>query len=408
MSAFSIFTDKKKIRKSTSVPTVEEYYLKLARRTTLVKFICIILIASFVLFSFSGYKDELTIENFRYMLKFVDFGAKSVQEASSVIYFDSDTTNKGGLLRGDLAVLNTSGLMVYNFNGDRLLKSDFIYDHPKMVSNSKNLIICDIGGNELQVFSSPYSPTYTEKYAYPIYGLDTNESGKFIVLSSAKSYRSAFFVYDEFFRVIYHSYFGDKYIDCASISPDGKEVVALLHYSKNGELKTLLSKYSLDNDQAAVFQTEFNDELPLQIKYMSDGSYAVITSEALRFFSSNDVITGEIFFKEKSILGYEFSNNYAIITYNTLGLSVGTELDIYAKDGSLVSVKSFEGSLLDKKVDDDTLYVLSHGLITTIDLNGVIPDEKAEVDNEFRQLIFNGINLILFSDNKAEYYKFER
>lgn len=403
MSAFSIFSDKKKRNRHSTVPTVEEYYMKLARRTTLAKFICIMLIGCFALYSFTYYKEELTIENFRYMLKFVDFRAKTVEETASVVYFDSDTTNKGELLRGDLCILNTSGLKVYGFSGERLLGSEFKYDYPLMLSNSKNILVCDIGGNELQIFSS-YSLIDNKIYDYPILGLTANNSGGFAVISSAKGYRSAFYVYDEYYRAIYNYCFGDKYIDSISLSEDGKEIVALVHYSKDGELVTLLMKFSVDSNEA-VFQTEIPDELPLKVSYMSDGSYAVLTSKALRFYSSGNNKTGEIFFEEKSLLGYEFSNNYAIITYNTVGLSAGTELDVYKKDGSLVTVKAFEGALLDKKVYSDTLYVLSHGLLSEIDLTGKNADKSADVQTEFREIILDNSSVILFSDNKAEYFK---
>lgn len=403
MGAFSIFTDKKKKKPQNSVPTVEEYYLKLARRTTLAKFICIMLIGCFALLSFSANKDELTIENFRYMLKFADFTAETVEETASVVYFDSDATNKGALVRGDLAVLNSSGLVVYNFKGEKLFRSNFKYDFPMMISNDKNIYVCDIGGNELQIFSS-YSAVYTETFSYPIYGLSTCANGGFAVVSSAKGYRNSFYIYDEYYRIAYKYFSAEKYIDYISLSDDGREAITLLHYSKSGEIVTLLLKCAVDSEEP-VFQMEFPDELPLQIEYLSDGSYSILTSKSLRFFSSENTLTGEIFFGEKSLLGYEFSNNYAIITYNTVGLSAGTELDVYAKDGSLVAVKRFEGALLDKKINEETLYVLSHGLLTTVDLAGSTPDTETVVQNEFREIILDTESVILFSDNKAEYFK---
>ena len=403
MGAFSIFTDKRNKKKQSGLPTVEEYYLRLARRTTLVKFICIMLLTGFALFAFSNYRDELTIENARYVLKFVNFGPETVQEKASVVYFDSDPNNKGELLRGDLAVLNKEGVAVYDFNGTRLLKSDFRYDHPKMVSTQRNIVICDMGGYGLRVINS-FSTVYTQTFSYPILGLSASESGRFVVVSSAKGYRSAFFVYDEHCRVIYTYYFGDKYIDCAAISPDGREIAVLLHYSQNGQLVTLLSKFSVDDDQP-VFQAEFAGELPLQIRFLPDGSYAFLTSDALRFFSGDNQNTSEIFFEEKSLLGYEFSDNYVIMTYNAVGLSAGTEMDVYRKDGTLAAIRSFDGALLDKKVAKDTLYVLLHGSLISIDLGGETGDITAEVDSEFRQIIPDGESVILFSDKKAEYYK---
>lgn len=402
MGAFSIFENKKKRKKYNAVPTVEEYYLRLARRATFTKFIIIIAIAGFALFSFSNYKEELKIDNFRYMLKFADFGADTVEEAAASVYFDSDTTNKGEFLRGDIAVLNTSGFSVYGFNGDRLLKEPFKYDHPKMVSNSKNIIVGDLGGYELQIFNS-YSVIYKETFEYPIYGISTNENGEFAVISSKENYQSAFFVYDEYYREIYNYSFGDKYIDFISVSPDGKEVLTLLHYTKDGELVTVLMKFSV-NENESSFQYEFIDELPLGVNYMADGSYAVITNEALRFFSSDNQIINEIFFKEKSLLGFEINENYAIITYNTVGLSAGTELEVYKKDGTLVAVRNYKSALLDKKVSSDTLYVLLHGSLSEIDLTGKNEDKTSEVESEFRQLILNETSVILFSDSKAEYF----
>ncbi|HBR30850.1 MAG TPA: hypothetical protein DD733_02080 [Clostridiales bacterium] len=403
MGAFSIFTDKKKKKAQNSVPTVEEYYIKLARRTTLAKFICIMLIGSFVLFSFSANKEELTIENFRYMLKFADFGAETVEETASVVYFDSDSENAGALMRGDLAVLNNSGLKVYSFNGKKLLSSSFKYDYPRMLSNNKNIYTYDIGGSELRIFSS-YSLLYSETFGYPIYGVSVSENGGFAVVTSAKGYRNSFYVYDEYYRVIYKYFSAEKYIDCISLSADGKEAVTLLHYSKSGEIVTLLMKFSVDKEEP-VFQAEFNDELPLQVSYMSDGSYAVLTSKSLRFYSSENIASDEIIFGEKSLLGYEFCNNYAIITYNTIGLSAGTELDVYAKDGTLVAVRRYEGALLDKKIYADNLYVLTHGALSMVDLSGKDEDKMTVVDNEFRDIILDNESIVLFSDNKAEYFK---
>ncbi len=403
MGAFSIFSNKKSKKKREGLPTVEEYYLRLARRTTLAKFICIILISGFALFSFSNYKDELSIDNFRYMIKFIDFGAESTEEAPSVIFFDSEETNKYELLRGDIGVLSVNGFSVYDYEGNRILQSDFKYDHPKMVSTSRNIIVCDLGGYNLKVFN-PFSVVYNETFSYPIFGVSASESGGFVVVSAAKGYRSAFFVYDEYYRVIYNYYFGDKYIDCAALSEDGREVAVLLHHSEDGQLITRLMKFSV-SDESATFQTEFADELPLQVSFMSDGSYALLTSEALRFFSADNQITGEIFFKEKSLLGYEFGKNYVIITYNTLGLSTQTELDVYAKDGTVCVLREFEGALLDMCLSEDNLYVLSHGSLSIIDITGQNTDKTYETDNEFRQLLLDGESIILFSQNRAEYFK---
>jgi hypothetical protein len=252
MSAFSIFSSKRR-KKQVTVPTVEEYYLRLARRTTVVKFIIIMLLAGFTLFTFSYFKNDLTIDNFRYLLKFINLGSDNTANPDSAVYFDKDPTNKGEVLRGDLAIINNSGFSIYGFNGSKVFSDPCKYDHPKMVSNSKNMIACDIGGYELRIYSCN-DVTHSETFNYPIHALAASKNGTYAVVSSEKSYRSALFIYDEHFRVIYKYFSGDKYIDFVSVSPDGKEAITLMQYSKNGDLVTLLMKFSVDSEQP-VFQT---------------------------------------------------------------------------------------------------------------------------------------------------------
>jgi hypothetical protein len=404
MSAFSIFTSKKR-RPQKPVPTIEEYYLRLARRTTVIKFIIIMFLAGFTLFSFSYYKEELTIENFRYMLKFINFGTSTNTNPDSAVYYDKDASNKGEVLRGDLAVINKNGFFVYGFNGSKVYSRLYKYDHPKMVTNSKNIIACDLGGYEVQIYGTNQL-TQTISYKYPVLGLAASENGPFAVISSEKSYRSALFIYDEHFRVIYKYFSGDKYIDFVSVSENGKEALALLHYPKEGSIITLLMRFSVDSEQP-VFQYEFIDEMPLGVNFMSDNSYCVMTSDAIRFFTPDNKLRKESFFGEKSLLGYEFNRNYAIITYDASGLSSGMDVEVFRKDGSIVTSKSFASSVLDKKINGDKLYVLTHGSITTIDLTGKEPDRSDTVDTDFRQIIFNEQKVILLSDSRAVFFSTE-
>lgn len=398
MSAFSIFTSKKRKTQKT-VPTVEEYYLRLARRTTVIKFVIIMFLAGFTLFSFSSFKDDLTIENFRYVLKLINFGSNTNSNAGSAVYIDKDSSNKGEVLRGDLAVISNSGFSVYSFGGNKVFSNPYKYDNPKMITNSKNIIACDLGGYEVHIYSNN-SLMQTFSYNYPVLGLSASENGPFAVISSEKGYRSGLFIYDEYFRVIYKYFSGDKYIDFVSLSSSGKEALALLHYAKDGSIVTLLMRFQVDSEQP-VFQTEFVDEMPLGINFMSDNSYCIITSEAVRFFTSDNKLSKEIFFEEKSLLGYEFNRNYAIISYDASGLSSGTDVEVFRSDGSVAAAKNYSSSILDIKINGDKLYVLTHGSIAAIDLTGKDPERTDTVDSDFRQIIFNEQRVILLSDSRA-------
>ena len=67
MSAFSIFKDKRKQNKQQT-PTAQAYYTRLANRAKIGMFSVIIALIIFCLLAYSFFPDELTAENFKYLL----------------------------------------------------------------------------------------------------------------------------------------------------------------------------------------------------------------------------------------------------------------------------------------------------------------------------------------------------
>ena len=70
MGVFSIFRDKSasSAPESGKIPTQEAYYGTIVRRISLAKYVLILISICFAAFAFTFFGDELTIENFRYML----------------------------------------------------------------------------------------------------------------------------------------------------------------------------------------------------------------------------------------------------------------------------------------------------------------------------------------------------
>ena len=400
MGVFSIFNEKKQGKAKKETPSVARYYRSLAVRTTVLRYFCILLTALVVVYGFSFRRDVLTIDNLRYMLKFVNLGSDAQETLGTRATFDLSDDNVGALFKGDVAVLNGEGLSIYSWDSEKTLAASFQYDHPKMISTPASLFCCDIGGNELRVFNS-YSQLYAQSYEYPIYWLAAAENGSYAVLTSAKGYRSGIYVYDEYFRQVYAHLFGDKYIDYAALSRDGKEFVTAAHYVEGGGMVTLLMRFSVSSEEP-LFQASFPSELPFGVFYMENGAYALLTSKALRIYDAQDTMTAEIIFGEKSLLGYEFSDKYAIITYNIPGLSGGTELIVYRPDGTIAATRSFDGALLDKKLENDRLAVLTPGALTICDLTGGAADQIRALERDVKQIFLSEGKVYTFTGGEAQ------
>ena len=402
MGAFSVFSDKKKKKRET--PSIEAHYTRLARYASLARYAVLVVIVLFAVYAFSFHSNEITIENFEYMMKFLNVGDDENTYVGSHIAFDGSKGNRGIIYKGDLAILNENGLTVAGWDGDVILREVFTFDHPKMIENGVNLFCYDLGGKELRIFNS-YSQLQRLQYDYPIHWVSTAKSGEFAVVSSAKGYRSAVYVYDKDFRIRYSRLFGDKYVDFTAISPDGQEFITAAHYSKKGNLVTQLAKFNI-NQENAVFETEFIGEIPLGI-YYTEAGYCLLTTDTMRTFDNENNVISEVSFNDSKLLSGKVFDKYALINYSMDGLSGGTEATVYLHDGSVCFKKQFNTSLTDSIICGDKLYTLSPGVLTECDV--ATGNERVfEIPTSYSSLVADGDSIILFSENRAEYFDTEK
>lgn len=391
MSAFSVFTDRKKRKKNTETPTVEQYYERRARRLSHVRYTCLLLTVLLIVYGFAVHGEELTSEHFRYMLKFLDLTETETEEASTDVRFDYAENNIGGLFKGDLAVLNTDGLTVYSREtgtaGDRLFHEAFRMEDPKLVVTEQNLFAYDLGGNEVRLFNS-YSQIARLSMDYPIYGFSASDSGNFAVITSEKNYRTAVYVYDSYARQIYKRLLSDTYIDQIALSPDGSRFIALGHESSGGYLKTVLQIYSV-REEEPTFSMTYNGELPLMTAFLSDSAYAVLTGSNLRLYELDAAEpTGTLPLDGKKLLGCRFSGGKVLLTFGDSGLSGGTVLTVYDTQASPLSTTHYDGAIEDLHLIGDTLYVLTMGSVTVAPVSGAEPAVYA-AGKDALQLLFD-------------------
>ena len=400
MGAFSVFKKKKSNNTKQQTPTVEAHYMKLARRASLLRYTVLVLIVLFAVYSFSFHSSEITVDNFEYMMKFLNVGEDTEARENTVIAFDGSKGNRGIIYKGDLAVLNENGLTVTGWDGDVILRETFSFDHPKMIENGINVFCYDLGGRELRIFNS-YSQLQRTSYDYPIRWLSAAASGEYAIVSSAKGYRSAVYVYDKEFRLIFSRLFGDKYVDFVAVSPNGQEFITAAHYSKNGNLITQLSKFSTTSADA-LFTQEFIGEIPLGIYYTSEGC-CLLTTDKMRYLNNDNEIVSETAFGERKLLSGKVFGNRTLVNYALEGLSGGTETVVYRADGSIEFQKRFATSLSDTLICENTLYTLSPGTLTVFDMESG-EEHSYSIPTSYSSLVPDGNELILFSENQAEFF----
>ena len=151
MSVFSIFTTKKRRQPKKAQPTPTEYYAHLATRLSVLKVALLAVLVCFIAFGFTFYGSELTMENFRYMMKFMSVDRDTTLAAGNTITYDSDEDTVYAILNGDVAIANRNGLSVYDTAGQRLLRQNGEFNEPLAVVNGKHLIVADRSSYQLNI-----------------------------------------------------------------------------------------------------------------------------------------------------------------------------------------------------------------------------------------------------------------
>lgn len=404
MSAFSIFKDDKRKQNKEQTPTAQAYYTRLANRAKIGMFSAIIALILFCLLAYSFYPDELTAENFKYLLKFISFEQTENVEVGSAIIFDTDPTNRYAIVRGDIAVLSKTQLTVYDTAGQLLQRTGIKNDNPMLLTVGKNMIIYDLGGSQLNVYNS-FSHVYSENFGYPILGVSAAEDGSYAVLSGAKNYRSAVYVYDSNYRLTFSHYFPTEYSTAMQLDKAGKNVLVLSHISENGDYLGSAALFSTTAEEP-IANFKFVGELPLNCHFTDDGGYIILTDKYLRFYGADNTLKSEIAVSG-NLLNCNFGGNYVMLAFDNTGLSENKELTVYDSMGNNVYRTETSARPDDVLLYGSRLYMLTMGKLSVHDLVNDVKMFEAQTDANAVDLIISDDKLLVFTYSDVTVYNAE-
>ena len=367
MAGFSLLSGRKLNKTDRQTPTVRDFYESRARKISFFRWAILLLTVLFAVYGFLMHGTELTMDNFRYMLKFLSFTEADSSTTSELFHYDYADDNQGALYKGDIVVLNGSGISVYSKDAEKVFGFSFRMDNPRLVSSGDSLYAYDLGGNEIRIFNS-YSQIARIALDYPIYGFSASVSGSFAVVTAEKNYRSAVYIYDQYARQTYKRLLSDTYADYVALNDAGNAFVLLGHYSEGGYLVSFLQTYSVTQEEPTC-SVKFTGEMPLKTGWLSADRFMVLTGDALRVYEAGSSEPyASLAVDTASLEGCTLSHGRILLSTAVSSLSGGSVLSVF--DDLIreqLSVR-FEGAIDFKTIIGDCVYVLTVGQLTKISL----------------------------------------
>lgn len=341
-----------------------DYYLTVSRRFKMARLLMLALLVIYILTMLTFYADDITVANFKYLLRDINISSSS-GDAFSEVNYTAEPIQRFGIYRGELLYVTGSEAKLYSRTGNMGLSAELSYEAPTVLTTDKYVFIYDTGGDTFSLYNS-FSELYRESTEYYIISADISEGGSFAVLTSGREYKSIVYLYNDSFELSAR-YLKKDYVTDVALSGDGTRLVLSAVESSAGGFSSKLYYYEpgMDSELTTVTVT---DDYVTSLERMTNG-FAALGVKGIYFYDTNGAFVSRCVYGEE--LGmYSVSNENAvlILPVNTLG-NVNRVI-ILSDTGEVVYNKVLEEKITDVSVSDyGDVYVLTASRAVMIDID---------------------------------------
>jgi len=341
-----------------TAPAVNKYFLLISDRFRIAKLAVIALLAIFILGMLAANRDELTVENFRYLIRYLDTDSNVYGDSGSSrkISYSTDAEISFSIYRGDFSVSNSSELNIFAASGSNVLSQSYYILNPVQIPSDRNLLIYDLGGTSFAVYNT-FSKLYGETLEYPITGGTNSDSGIFAIVTKTNEYRGAVLIYDKNFNLV-SRILKDKLIMSVALNDKASRLLTVSAFASNGDIHTevMLSDPYSDN---AIQTLKFDSVMPLTSGFNENNGFYVICDSKALFFDSNGLFIDEYDYGGK-IPDFTVSNgNFTALSFPKNVVGDTHKIVILDHNASVISEKKVVGQIVKMVISGNDLFVLT-------------------------------------------------
>lgn len=383
---------KARIKNDGGTYSVNEYYISISRRYKLAKYLTVFLLVSFIIIMLSWNRDSITIENFQYLIRYLDLDSDIYDHTGyKKIEYSEDTEITFDIFRGDVVIADSTAVNIYNTSGTNILNESSYISNPVIVSSGRHLLVYDLGGNSYAVYNS-FSKLFGETLPYPITGASNSDSGLYAIVTKTREYRSAVYVYDRDFSLI-SRILKDKLVMDTDIKQDGSSVLIVSAFNSGGDFCTEIMTCSPHSDKADILITH-NDVMPVSARYQTDG-FTVICDSKILFYGNDGSLRNEYSFRGEIPVYSYISDEYTFLAFEENIIGDTQRLLIFNTDGKLISQKLVDGHIRRLRCPGNEIFVLTSGNVYKMNIFSSASSSFAIEKNSIDLVVTDNDTLLL-------------
>lgn len=325
-------------------PTVyNERYLKKAAIYRYIRYGILILLVVFLLGMLNLFREEITVENFRYLMRNVDFELRTEMGEAGSISYDSNPLNTFAVYKDSLVQLSDRQIAIYDASGRSSYTGNLDYAAPGMTSSDKYLLAYDRAGGSYSLYTG-FSQVHSATTGYPIADADLSDEGIYVIASRSKDYFGVVEVYSSSFQLM-NKVQKNKYIASVDLSEDGKTLLIASYYVGDNGVCTELMVLSIDSDTPKLLMS-VDGTMPWEAVWLDEEHFVLVCDKGVNFYDQNGKNYNEYGFSAKNVIEYTVDSGkgrVAILSREGSDTTT-TRLRVLDLKGKSVLEQSFAGN----------------------------------------------------------------
>lgn len=319
-------------------PSVNKYYESVAVAFRYAKFVTLFAAVLFLMFFFSFFREEVSIENFQYMLKYITSEDSSLITTQKIHYPTSDSKALE-LFAGDFVSAGSGGISLYDTHGNTVLEIRDSFSSPVFALGKKYGLCYDLSGSTYVIFNT-FAKLKSEELDRPIADAVMTDSGSYAILTKSREYRTVINVYNNDYELVSRVY-KDKYTFDMDMS--SKKLLYVTAEARDSSYLTELNVLPLKSDTESTVASIY-DEFPLCSRFTSSG-IVLITDRSIRFYSTDDEETAKYSFASQTPSGAKVNNDIVMLYFvkNTIGSE--NDIKFYSSSGEYMFSAKLAGKI---------------------------------------------------------------
>ncbi len=374
----------------------KEYYTKAEGIIKFIRILAIIALFAVLFMSFTIFKSEITFENLKYLLTYIEFSPPDFSDGEQTLRFSASEASEYAMLGQKLLVAEPEKVTIYDFSGHKIYGTATDFKKPLVQSNGKYALVYDPEGYSVSIFNS-FSKVHDMTYKTPIESVFLDRSGGYAITTKLDHEAGTVIIYDKRHREIGHKSLNEAPIFDICLDTQSHVFAMTTLDVQNGDFFTKVRFHDLSQNVSEQILAELPGQLPLKMLTYGE-NVAIVSNLGINFFGKDRKDPRFISFGINMVNSvFELDELFAVVKTSAIA-GFESNVSVYDYDGNVIFENDYKTKISDVSMKDGSLFVLEQ-----FNLNIMCCDDEYNFADETISLPLDGGYKRVFAPGDQEY-----